>query len=489
MEFKKTSFLHAEIFAPFSEHIQRTDNSRILFSAPFGNGKSTFLNEFFKSNESDFIYINLHPVNYSVASDRDVFELIKYDLLSTLIEKYSESIDLRKEDFNFLLASQVFIGSKAASPDLSTLIAYLIEAGELVGKTAEHILKPLSLFIKDVKEFQQKMSKDEASLIKQYLTGVEQNGGSIYGIDSVSKLISDFITRIKENNESKSRTSVLIIDDLDRLDPDHIFRLFNIFSTQHSSYPNNNKFNFDKVIFVCDINNIRNIFYYKYGLEVDFNGYIDKFYSDEVFHFDNISLIKKALQIIINKTPYKEQNLTDAYSVHSGNRLYVFFEWIAFSLMEARLLNLRSIIAMSYLSFPNYTFRLKGHPRDIKAYESGALLVFYILKQLLGSAEIVKQALKKLAGGYGTHPLHAGPSHYSDGIEGIVMTYLLPLILPPSDGFPFERKDTQTIKSYRIPGKDIIIRYQYENNMSNNRALPFFFGDRRCEHKFIRNDV
>ena len=78
-------------------------------------------------------------------------------------------------------------------------------------------------------------------------------------------------------------TTVLLIDDLDRLDPEHVFRLFNIFSAHYDDVTESNKFGFDKIIFVCDINNIQQMFNHRYGINVEFNGYIDKFYSSEIF--------------------------------------------------------------------------------------------------------------------------------------------------------------------------------------------------------------
>ena len=58
--------------------------SRIIFYAWFGEGKSYFLNEFMKSydeKKNDFSFITLHPVNYVVEENRDVIEYIKRDIL------------------------------------------------------------------------------------------------------------------------------------------------------------------------------------------------------------------------------------------------------------------------------------------------------------------------------------------------------------------------------------------------------------------------
>ena len=112
---------------------------------------------------------------------------------------------------------------------------------------------------------------DKASL---FLKSFTSTTGSIYEENSITHLISDILKQIKKNSSKKI---ILVIDDLDRLDPEHIFRLFNIFSS-HFDASDKNKFDFDKVIFVCDIENIEQIYQHKYGVNVDFSGYIDKFY-------------------------------------------------------------------------------------------------------------------------------------------------------------------------------------------------------------------
>ena len=65
------------------------NESRIIFSAKFGDGKSYFLNEFIKSydeKKNDYYFITLHPVNYVVEENRDVIEYIKRDILFQLIK-------------------------------------------------------------------------------------------------------------------------------------------------------------------------------------------------------------------------------------------------------------------------------------------------------------------------------------------------------------------------------------------------------------------
>ncbi len=83
---------------------------------------------------------------------------------------------------------------------------------------------------------------------------------------------------------------ILVIDDLDRIDPEHIFRILNIFSAHDKL--GENKFGFIKVILVCDINNIKHIYHHFYGKNVDFFGYINKFYSSEVYEYSNKDYVK-----------------------------------------------------------------------------------------------------------------------------------------------------------------------------------------------------
>lgn len=119
--------------------------------------------------------------------------------------------------------------------------------------------------------------------------------GSIFEDDLITQTIRAYITSAK-----KEKNSVLIIDDFDRLDPEHIFRLLNIFSL-HNDYLNstyNNKFGFDKIIIVCDIDEIKNFYHYKYGPNANFQGYIEKFCSSK---FHRFSIEEAVINFINNK--------------------------------------------------------------------------------------------------------------------------------------------------------------------------------------------
>ena len=137
-----------------------------------------------------------------------------------------------------------------------------------------------------------------------YVSEGEEKVGSIYEHNYITKVINYFLKEIRIENKK----NVLIIDDIDRIDPDHIFRILNILSAHNNNFDSKNKFDFDHIILVCDLENIKRIFYHKYGKEVDFEGYIDKFYSTHIMCFTNsdaiIAYIKSVFQTSEDKTGY-----------------------------------------------------------------------------------------------------------------------------------------------------------------------------------------
>ena len=62
-------------------------NSRCILSAPFGEGKSYFLNEFIKSHVDEYDFITIYPTNYQICDNRDILEYIKRDILFGLIAR------------------------------------------------------------------------------------------------------------------------------------------------------------------------------------------------------------------------------------------------------------------------------------------------------------------------------------------------------------------------------------------------------------------
>lgn len=107
--------------------------------------------------------------------------------------------------------------------------------------------------------------------------------GSISECDAFTCLIQKSLERI-------TAKSVLIIEDLDRIDPAHLFRIMNVLSSQvdnpyYSEIPNGNKFGFDKIILVMDYEIAKHLFHHFYGKEANYEGYMNKFLNTLPFKF------------------------------------------------------------------------------------------------------------------------------------------------------------------------------------------------------------
>src|SRR5690606_11083880 len=105
------------------------------------------------------------------------------------------------------------------------------------------ILDLLKLEKERFDEFYEGLKNNEYDTIKAYLESFE-NGKGAKEFDAISALISEILTRIKAD----TKQNILIIDDLDRIDPEHIFRIFNLLSAHRDYQTSKHKFGFDNVI-------------------------------------------------------------------------------------------------------------------------------------------------------------------------------------------------------------------------------------------------
>lgn len=62
-------------------------NARTILSSRFGDGKSYFLNTIRNDQvlANEFEFLTLYPVNYQVADNKDIFDMIKRDILFQLM--------------------------------------------------------------------------------------------------------------------------------------------------------------------------------------------------------------------------------------------------------------------------------------------------------------------------------------------------------------------------------------------------------------------
>jgi|GEM_PF-1160149 len=323
-----------EVYTKFDRHIRLEENKRIIFSGAYGIGKTFFLKKYFERTD-EFNPIFISPVNYSVCKNEDVFELIKADIIFQLFNKNLIEFD---ENFEFENVSEFgWYLFKYSEPFkiASSLIPLIIktdlvseESGEQI-KIAYKIYETLKTqYSKFKKKFEDDLNKENKEL-ENFIEKLLDEKGGLYERDFVTQFINEILL-----NVSKTKANVLVIDDLDRLDPDHIFRILNILSAHNNHLGTENKFGFEKIILVSDLNNIEKIYQYKYGPEVDFDGYIDKFYSIEKFHFSNDDAIDL----------YLSNNL----SVHLDKQQLTLLEIILKASLKCGLLTLRQLFKYKY---------------------------------------------------------------------------------------------------------------------------------------------
>tara|TARA_R110001599_G_scaffold184247_4_gene377745 strand:+ start:718 stop:2238 length:1521 start_codon:yes stop_codon:yes gene_type:complete len=344
---KKMTEFRIDISKPkkaFADHLNLEGNKRIIFSGPFGIGKTTFIKEFSEINKEKYNVIHLFPVNYSVSSNEDIFELIKYDLFYEILkfEPIVDQTSISKLEHLPFFAKQEF----------NKLIHIFLKAIPKIGKPISEVLKDLDSLVGKFKEENEDLNKTEFSHIASFIEGMSESKGSIYEFDFYSSLIKSLLENIKSPKEEGGpvKENILVIDDLDRVDPDHLFRLLNVFAA-HVDFDKeeDNKFGFEKVVFVLDIKNVLNIFQNRYGQNVDFSGYIDKFYSKTVFEFNIQEEIIDSLNVLF-KSITTEANSIANFTYHN-NAVSGGIDFIIRALVASQYLNLRSLLKLNGLTY------------------------------------------------------------------------------------------------------------------------------------------
>lgn len=259
----------------FVQYLDSTD--RIILSARFGDGKTHLLNAL-RNDETankEYEFFTIYPVNYSVAPNEDVFEYIKRDIIVQLNERgLLNNIDL-----------EAILDSLINFEDVVSIVSFIlsfIPGGTLYDKIFDRFCK-----IKERYE-QKKHTADK------YLSTFAKQKGSIYEEDGYTTLIRETIKWMGEDHEMngpawKGKKPVLIIEDLDRLDPKHLFRILNVISAhmedRHTPDKVGNKFGFHSIVLVMDYDVTKHIFHHFYGDGACYEGYMSKFLSREPFRY------------------------------------------------------------------------------------------------------------------------------------------------------------------------------------------------------------
>jgi len=259
----------------FTQYLNTTD--RIILSAKFGDGKTFFLNQLRNDVElnEEYKFFTIYPVNYSVSKNEDVFEYIKRDII---LQLNKEGL-LDKVDINALFDS-IFDFS-----DLQALVSFLlsfIPGGGFYEKV-------FAKFCEKRDKYKEKKHTGE-----KYLSSFSQIKGGIYENDGYTALIRSALDWIKKDHAvngpyRQKKKPVLIVEDLDRLDPKHLFRILNVLSAHidDTSMPDvvTNKFGFNNIVLVMDYETTEYIFHHFYGNKACYEGYMSKFLSREPFRY------------------------------------------------------------------------------------------------------------------------------------------------------------------------------------------------------------
>ena len=273
----------------FHQHLAQ--NLQTILSAKFGDGKTYFLNEYIHQHEADTFFVVLHPVNYVVSPNEDIFEYIKRDILCSLVHRS----EFQEIDWNDALVEVLNYDTLLETVDT---IASNIPLGNLA-------TIPFHLFKK----------VDDKFAIDKYFNRFKHTKGGLFEFDQFTFAIQRTIEEIQKVGQK----CVLVIEDLDRLDPGHLFRILNVLSAHIDSDKCTNKFCFDNIVAVLDYETTRHIFHHFYGDKANYEGYISKFMSSHPFEYSITKVAHERLFNYIEKEchfsalsefPYNVNNVT-----------------------------------------------------------------------------------------------------------------------------------------------------------------------------------
>lgn len=265
----------------FLQHLRT--HQRTILSAKFGDGKSYFLDKFAKDETvtNEYKIIKIYPINYQVVGDDDIFTLLKNDIL----------LQLLVEDMVCTGAIQsAFEGHEDRVKILSVLSDSFAKVDPSpkaqIPATTLKLFEPVVNIHKNSRLF-----KGGNRAARTLLQKLERNN-SLYLEDTTTKLIRQSLNEWRKREEKKV---VLIVEDLDRLDPQHLFRILNVFSA-HMDYIYRNgdsptdslvgsRFGFDSIVFVLEFENLKRLFAHFYGDNISFDGYISKFIPQGYFEY------------------------------------------------------------------------------------------------------------------------------------------------------------------------------------------------------------
>lgn len=253
----------------FETHL--ANNPRTIFSARFGDGKTYFINHYIQQHSDDSFFVIVRPINYSVAKNEDVFEYIKRDVLCVL----SKDPTFKEVDWEKV---------KETLCDYDNLLEVADKIGENV-PFSNLLLMPFHLFKK----------VDDKYAIDKFFARFNEKQGGLFELDDFTVAIKETVAKI----QSTGRKCILFIEDLDRLDPGHLFRILNVLGAHIDEDAESNKFGFDNIILSFDFETTKHLFHHFYGIKADYDGYMSKFLSHTPFYYSITNIAKDNLKTLL----------------------------------------------------------------------------------------------------------------------------------------------------------------------------------------------
>ena len=250
----------------FEEHLNL--NRQTIVSAKFGDGKTYFLNKYIEQHEQDTFFIVLHPVNYVVSSNEDIFEYIKRDILCSLVHR---------AEFKETNWVDIFKGIWKSDS--------ILESVETIAECV-----PYGKIATIPFRFLEKVNNEYS--VNKFFDRFKEKPGSLFEMDQFTVAIQHSIQQIQKGGLK----CILIIEDLDRIDPEHLFRILNVLGAHVDEDKNTNKFGFDNIVAVLDYDTTKHIFHHFYGEKANYEGYMSKFMSSYPFEYSITKVAHEQLE-------------------------------------------------------------------------------------------------------------------------------------------------------------------------------------------------
>lgn len=426
-----------EVFVRLNDEISDfkryfNNNNRCILSAPYGEGKSVFLNEFIQSQVEEYDFITVYPTNYQICENRDILEYIKRDILFGLIaldETILKGFDSTKVG---VIKKAIFDCKEdvvGCIPDINASVC-----GMGVTLSPSKIINTLS----QIWESCSKHASVDGNPYKKYLVSFDNERGGIYELDAITNLICSIVNARQETG----RKVVLVIEDLDRIDPGQIFRILNVLSA-HMTFSNGyddgskNKFNFDKILLLCDYSNIQKIYHHLYGDETDFNGYISKFSSIGPYDYSVRQKMTKHIGSIIDvfvKDPIVSNVLAEEIILSTQadggaltENLRNVKDRIKFASSQFEIANVSVKVKKEHLAYMGNKDQAKSTFDELYVTTDKPLLVFMAICKTfaLNSRDIMEKVIKTPKG-------YDSVNHIAE-LCGLIMIPFIPHLQPVLD--------------------------------------------------------